>query len=154
MLEQQVAELQQALNASQVTLSAKASQPDAAQTKEEITNLKTKVDSLNDTLAKFASAARTLYNSHSQTLSTANNILKASKANTNGMDPNTVQSPETPSPPAIMAEPPVLLPDFDSSNPQATLDVLSTFNAQILDDAVMRIGSNSRKYLKLSKEYR
>lgn len=112
------------------------------------------MDSLNDTLAKLASSARTLYNSHSQTLTTANNILKASKANTNGMDPNAVQSPDTPSPPAITAEPPILLPDFDPSNPQAILDALSTFNAQTLDDAVMKIGSNSRKYLKLSKEYR
>lgn len=154
MLEQQVAELRQALNTSQATLSTKASQPDAAQTKEENTNLRARVDSLNGTLTKFASAARILYNSHSQTLTTANNILKASKASTNGIDPNVVQSPETPSPPAITAEAPALLPEFDTSNPQATLDVLSTFNAQVLDDAVMRIGSNSRKYLKLSKEYR
>lgn len=154
MLEQQVAELRQALNASQSTLNAKACQPDATQTKEENSSLNAKVNSLNDTLTKLGSAARTLYNSHSHTLSIANSILKASKANPNGMDPNTIQAPETPSPPAITTEPPALLAEFDASNPQATLDVLRTFNPQTLDDAVVRIGTNSRKYLKLSKEYR
>lgn len=155
MLEQQVAELQRALdNVPQGTPGAKRFQQEVEHVEEDNKNLRTKVDQLTDTLTVFASAARSLYDAHGQTLSTANNILKASKAIPNGTDANVIQSPETPSPPALATEPPVPLPAFEPSNPQSMLDMLAALNPQLLDEAVIKIGSNSRKYLKLSKEYR
>ncbi|KAG9125100.1 oligomeric, coiled-coil, peripheral membrane protein [Ceratobasidium sp. 392] len=153
-LEQQVAELRQALDsAPQGTPGTKRLQPEIARLESENTELRAKLASLKDTLVQLASAARTLYNSHNQTLSTAHNILKASRV-PNGADINTVQSPEIPSPPALIVDPPAALPDFDPSKPQVMLDALLALNLQTLDEAIIKIGSNSRKYLKLSKEYR
>ncbi|KAG8707860.1 oligomeric, coiled-coil, peripheral membrane protein [Ceratobasidium sp. 395] len=153
-LEQQVAELRQALDsAPQGTPSTKRLQPEMSRLESENADLRSKLTSFKETLIQVASAARTLYNAHIQTLSTAHNILKASKV-PGGVDTNTVQSPDTPSPPALIMEPPPTLPEFDLSKPQGMVDALSTLNPQILDEAIMKIGSNSRKYLKLSKEYR
>jgi autophagy-related protein 11 len=154
-LEQQVAELRQALDSvPQGTPGAKRFQPEMVRLESENTMLRANVDHLNDTLTQLASAARTMYNAHSRTLSTSQNILKASKAIPNGADANVLQSPETPSPPALTSEPLATLPEFDPLKPQTVLDVLSALNLQALDEAVVKIGSNSRKYLKLSKEYR
>ncbi|KAG8745720.1 oligomeric, coiled-coil, peripheral membrane protein [Ceratobasidium sp. 414] len=153
-LEQQVAELRQALDSMpQDTPSTKRLQPEITRLESENVELRAKLATLNDTLVQFASAARTLYNAHNQTLSTAHNILKASKVPT-GTDANAVQSPEIPSLPTLTVEPPAALPEFDPSKSQVTLGALLALNLQALDEAVMKIGSNSRKYLKLSKEYR
>ncbi|KAG8700065.1 oligomeric, coiled-coil, peripheral membrane protein, partial [Ceratobasidium sp. 394] len=153
-LEQQVAELRQALDSMpQGTPGTKRLQPEISRLESENTELQAKLATLDDTLVQFASAARTLYDAHTQTLSTAHNILKASKV-PNGADANAVHSPEIPSPPVLTVESPAALPEFDPSKPQVTLDALSALNLQALDEAVVKIGSNSRKYLKLSKEYR
>ncbi|QRW05476.1 autophagy-related protein 11 [Ceratobasidium sp. AG-Ba] len=155
-LEQQVAELRLALdNAPQGTPSTKRHQLETTRLESENSDLRTKLANYKDTLAQFASVLRTMYSGYNQTLSTANTILKASKASApNAADANGVQSPEAPSPPALTVEPPPALPEFDPTRPQEMLDTLSTLNLQALEDAVLKIGSNSRKYLKLSKEYR
>ena len=69
-------------------------------------------------------------------------------------EPERPSSPEVPSPPALAMDPPPALPEFDPTRPQEMLNTFSALNLQALEDAIIKIGSNSRKYLKLSKEYR
>lgn len=153
MLEQQVAELRHAL-ANHTSIEVQKLQLQMTRLEEANQQLQAKLESSNNTIVKLAAASRDLYDGEIQALSTAQNILKASKANQIGTDVGPAQPPETPILPAVGIDVPPQLPEFDIANPQESIDALTTFNTRALEEAVIKIGSNARKYLKLSKEYR
>ncbi|KAJ1311221.1 hypothetical protein OPQ81_009721 [Rhizoctonia solani] len=152
-LEQQVAELRHALDNRNSTEIQKL-QLQVSRLEEDKQQLAVTLSTSNQTVTKLARAAHDLYSSHTQALSVAQNLLKASRANSNGLDANPNQSLETPLLPAVAIELPAPLPDFDPVNPQATIDGLTALDSKVLEEAVAKIGTNARKYLKLSKEYR
>ncbi|CAE6418999.1 unnamed protein product, partial [Rhizoctonia solani] len=152
-LEQQVAELRHALDNRNSTEIQKL-QLQVSRLEEDKQQVEVKLRISNETTAKLAGAVHDLYTSQTQALSVSQSLLKASRANANGIDGNPGQPPETPLPPPLAIELPAPLPDFDPDHPQATIDALSKFDPKLLEDVVAKVGSNARKYLKLSKEYR
>ncbi|GAB1519119.1 oligomeric, coiled-coil, peripheral membrane protein [Rhizoctonia solani] len=152
-LEQQVAELRNALdnhNSSEI----QKLQLQVSRLEEDKQQIEAKFGTSSDTMSKLAAAVHNLYASQTQALSVAQSLLKASRANSNGIDGNPNQSVETPLAPPLAIELPAPLPDFDPAHPQAMIDALAAFDSKLLEDAVAKVGTNARKYLKLSKEYR
>ncbi|CAE7211881.1 unnamed protein product [Rhizoctonia solani] len=152
-LEQQVAELRHALDNHNSTEIQKL-QLQVSRLEEDKQQLEVALNTSNGVTTKLAAAAHDLYASQTQALLVAQNLLKASRANSNGLDGNPNQPVETPLPPITAIELPTPLPDFDPAHPQVTIDALTALDLKILEEAVAKIGTNARKYLKLSKEYR
>ncbi|CAE6433251.1 hypothetical protein ACGC1H_001539 [Rhizoctonia solani] len=152
-LEQQVAELRHALDNHNSTEIQKL-QLQVSRLEEDKQQLEVTLSTSNETTTKLAAAAHGLYASQMQALLVAQNLLKASRANSNGLDGNPNQSVEVPLPPINAVELPAPLPDFDPARPQATINALTALDPKVLEEAVAKIGTNARKYLKLSKEYR
>ncbi|KAG8716039.1 oligomeric, coiled-coil, peripheral membrane protein [Ceratobasidium sp. 423] len=152
-LEQQVAELRHALDNHNSTEIQKL-QLQVSRLEEDKQQLEATLSTSNETTTKLAAATHDLYTSQTQALLVAQNLLKASRANSNGLDGNPNQSLEAPLPPTATIEIPAPLPDFDPDHPQATIDALTTLDPKVIEEAVAKIGTNARKYLKLSKEYR
>ncbi|KAH7344781.1 hypothetical protein B0J17DRAFT_624081 [Rhizoctonia solani] len=152
-LEQQVAELRHALDNRNSTEIQKL-QLQVSRLEEDKQQLEATLSSSKENMTKLATVAQDLYTGQTQALSVAQNLLKASRANSNGLDVNPNQSLETPLPPTTAIELPPPLPDFDLAHPQATINALTLLDPKMLEDIVAKIGTNARKYLKLSKEYR
>ncbi|CAE6396137.1 unnamed protein product [Rhizoctonia solani] len=152
-LEQQVAELRHALDNHSSTEIQKL-QLQVSRLEEDKQQIEDKLSTSNEVMVKLAAAVHDLYKSQTQAFSVAQGLLKVSRANSNGIDGNPNQSLETPLPPPFTIELPAPLPDFDPAHPQVIIDALSTFNPKLLEEAVVKVGSNARKYLKISKEYR
>ncbi|CAE6533282.1 unnamed protein product [Rhizoctonia solani] len=152
-LEQQVAELRHALDNRNSTEIQKL-QLQVSRLEEDKQQLEATLSSSKENMIRLAAVAHDLYAGQTQALSVAQNLLKASRANSNGLDVNPNQSLEAPFPPTTAIELPPPLPGFDPAHPQTTINALEALDSKLLEDVVAKIGTNARKYLKLSKEYR